>query len=99
MNTFFKSLIGAVLEVKETLPEIKNDRIAKCETCDYRKEDKCGVCGCFYELKAEMDFNKNPKKGFRIEKTHCPEGFWPYLNDEGLRVESDLEIAQYYNNN
>lgn len=99
MNDILKAIVGAVLEEGKTTDEIRNDRIAICNNCDFRKGEKCGVCGCFYELKAEMDFNKNPKKMFRVEKTHCPEGFWPYLTSEGVRMESDIEIAQYYSIN
>lgn len=80
-----KSIVGSILVEKYTTQEIADKRISVCETCSKRQGDKCGICGCFYELKAEMEFNKNPKKFFRIEETHCPLGKW-----------GDVEIANRY---
>lgn len=80
-----KEIIKAVLVEKFIDDETAKKRINICEVCPYKVDDECGVCGCFYELKAEMEYNKNPKKFFRLEKTHCPNGFW-----------NDTETANHY---
>ena len=91
-----KQLIGAILEEGEAPEEIRDSRLAICYTCEFRKQDKCTVCGCFIELKANMDMNRNPKKGFRVEKTHCPKGKWPFIDEKGTRHQIDFEVAEYY---
>jgi len=96
--SILKSIIKAALNEKFTTEAISEKRLAKCETCEFRKDDTCTACKCFIDLKAEMDYNRNPLKGFRIEKTHCVKGKWPFLDDEGKEHENDLEIANYYKN-
>jgi hypothetical protein len=75
-----------LLVESETTDQIAGERMAVCMTCEHRKEqeNKCGVCGCFLDLKTKAESNVNPKKG-RIEITHCPIGKW-----------GDLEIANFY---
>ena len=83
---WYKDIIeGVLVEKYHNDIKLEKARIDKCNNCIYRVNDTCGVCGCFFEIKAKMEFNKNPKKLFRVEKTHCPEGFW-----------DDKEIADYY---
>lgn len=94
--SFARSLIGKALVVEKTTDQIATERELICRGCKKYDGDKCGVCGCFVELKAPMDKNKNPKAFFRVEKTHCPLGKWPYLDEDGNRHESDIEIANYY---
>ena len=96
--SFAKKFIGAVLRVERTTDEIEAQRLAICGKCRQLKGDKCAVCGCYVELKAPMDKNKNPKAFMRIEKTHCPLGKWPYIDEEGNRHETDKEVANYYRN-
>lgn len=100
MNTIIKKAIGAALEVKNVPEELKADRRGVCATCVYHvNNEKCGQCGCYTEIKSGMDYNRNPARRFRIEKTHCPEGFWPYIDTEGVRHENDKILADYYNKN
>jgi hypothetical protein len=70
----------------ETTDEIAAERMAVCMNCEHRKEqeNKCGVCGCFLDLKTKAETNLNPKKA-RTEITHCPLGKW-----------GDLEITNFY---
>ena len=44
--------------------EIFNDRMAKCENCEYFKNSKCTVCGCYMKYKAKWEISR------------CPKGFW-----------------------
>ena len=92
----FKQLIGAILEEGPAPDHIAEMRMAVCDGCEFRNNDKCTICGCYTELKATMDMNRNPKKGFRIEKTHCPKGKWPFIDENGERHELDFEVAEYY---
>lgn len=91
-----KQLIGAILEEGEVPQAIKESRESVCDGCEFKKDDKCTICGCYIELKAAMDMNRNPKKWFRIEKTHCPLGKWPFIDEHGVRHELDFEVAEYY---
>lgn len=61
-------------------------RLAVCKGCpEYDAgRDKCGICGCFMEIKTGAKTHFNPDK-LRVEITHCPDGRW-----------GDLEIANYY---
>lgn len=100
MNEFIKKAIGAALEISNVPEELKADRRGVCATCEFHVDnEKCGKCGCYTEIKSGMDYNRNPARMFRIEKTHCPEGFWPYLDTEGVRHENDKILADYYNKN
>ncbi len=100
MNTIIKKAIGAALEVSNVPDDLKAARLAVCATCiNHVDNEKCGKCGCYTEIKAGMDYNRNPAMRFRVEKTHCPEGFWPYIDSESVRHESDFVLADYYNKN
>lgn len=84
-----KELADKLLSVREHGSEVKTKtRLAICNGCpNYDKEEKrCKVCTCFMEVKAKLEYNRNPFE-FRIEKTHCPEGRWG---------EEDKEIANHY---
>ena len=93
-----KSIIKSALKEKFTTEEIRDKRLGKCKTCPNLINEKCILCGCFVEIKAELDYHKNPKKFFRIEKTHCEDGKWPFIDDDGNEHENDLELANYYKN-
>lgn len=98
MNTLLKKVLHFALEVKKTTPEIKEKRIQTCTNCEFRRGENCGICGCYYELKAGMDYNRNPFDTMKIEKTHCPKGKWAWVDESGIEHENDQEIADYYNN-
>jgi hypothetical protein len=74
-----KKFVGKnFLSVKKLEGEsVKNLRMNICKSCpNYNeKKDTCTVCGCLMKIKTGLLTNRNPKK-LRIEKTHCPEGFW-----------------------
>lgn len=93
-----KTLIDAALVESYVDEEIKAARQAVCGTCTAHNHSdlKCNVCGCYTDIKSGMEYNKNPKKGFRVERTHCPSGFWPYKIDN-IWHDNDAEIAEYYN--
>lgn len=95
-----KQLIQGFLEEGFASPELKAKRLDKCNTCPFLnpKKRKCKKCGCYVDLKAGLDKNKNPKKLFRIEKTHCPGGFWPYIDENGREWPNDKKLAVFYNN-
>lgn len=100
MNALIKKAIGAALEVKNVPEDLKSDRQGVCASCKFHVDnEKCGQCGCYTEIKSGMDYNRNPARMFRIEKTHCPEGKWPYIDTEGVRHENDLILADFYNKN
>lgn len=90
MKSIALKAIKLVLE-EEPLnnPRLTRQRIATCEGCpSYNKaKGKCRFCGCYIEIKAEMKSNYNPKKGMRVEVTHCPLSHWP---------DSDLAIVNHY---
>jgi hypothetical protein len=58
---------------------------------------------------ASVDVIRRSKRGWIItgiqpgcsglKKTHCPEGFWPYIDTEGVRHENDFILADFYNKN
>lgn len=97
MNGLIKKLIKSALAEGFVTDEIARARMQVCAGCPRQKADKCTVCGCFIELKAPMDYNKNPKKGLRVEKTHCPLGKWPGIDDTtGEPYLTDKAITNYY---
>lgn len=57
--------------------EVAAERMAICSGCEHmnHEEIKCGVCGCFLDLKTASAVNWNPAK-MRNEITHCPLGKW-----------------------
>ena len=84
MNQLVKKIIKAVLTEEElNNPALTRARLAKCQGgCPKYNEakKKCRGCGCYVEIKAELKNNYNPKKGMRLEVTHCPDGLWPDSN-------------------
>jgi len=38
------------------------ERLSTCYTCDYRKGNRCGACGCFIETKAAWKTSGCPHK-------------------------------------
>ena len=38
------------------------ERLSICYTCDYRKGNRCGACGCFIETKAAWKTSGCPHK-------------------------------------
>lgn len=79
MNILIKKGIELALKVEPLdNEELEQFRMETCKSCEhYNKDnDKCGVCGCFMEIKTGLKYNRNPKKLGRIEITHCPEGKW-----------------------
>ena len=92
-----KLAIDATLNEGYVSEELKNMRMVVCRGCEYYDptDDKCMKCGCYTDIKAGMDYNRNPKKMMRIEKTHCPMGKWPYT-DNGILYPSDEQIARHY---
>lgn len=49
-------------------------RRSACNSCEFKKGDKCSVCGCYVDLKIMSKINKN--KFGKKEITHCPKGRW-----------------------
>lgn len=64
MNKLIQKLIKASLAESFVSEDIAKERLAICAKCPLLEVDKCSVCGCYVELKAYMDYNKNPKKRF-----------------------------------
>lgn len=85
-NRLLKSLAFDLL-VEEELnnQEIQNFRKGRCDVCQFRNVDICGVCKCVLEIKQASKTNRNIYNG-NIEITHCPMGFW----DDG-------NLMTYYN--
>lgn len=94
-----KTLIHEVLAEGEVDDEVRDARLEVCGSCKYLNEEKmqCKICSCFVEIKAGLKANKNPKRLFRIEQTHCPKGLWPFRSNDGEMVANDKDIADYYN--
>lgn len=78
------ALAGALIVGEKVSDEVAAWRMSICQACEHRRDNVCGVCGCFLDLKAKSATNFNPAK-MRNEVTHCPLGKW---NDE--------EIANHY---
>lgn len=74
-----KGLKAVLEEAPLNDPKLTRQRIETCKTCPSfnKAKEKCRICGCYVEIKAEMLTNFNPKKGMRAEKTHCPLALWP----------------------
>jgi len=45
--------------------EVFEQRIAVCNTCPWRKDEKCSKCGCFIDVKAKWGTST------------CPDDRWP----------------------
>jgi hypothetical protein len=79
------SLLDDVLKVaadtalvhEKVSDEVAQWRMSVCTGCENfkAKPKKCGVCGCYMEVKTKAKTNFNPNK-MRNEITHCPKGFW-----------------------
>jgi|688.fasta_scaffold00982_25 hypothetical protein len=50
---------------------VVESRLSVCDACEFKKEDKCGVCGCFL----------NTKSSWTTEK--CPLGKWSEHDTSG----------------
>lgn len=50
---------------KIALPEVVEERLAICDTCEKRTDDRCSDCGCFIDVKATL------------ETSECPLLYWP----------------------
>ena len=80
-------LIAETVIVKEHATEKEaKERFSVCLSCPARdeKQNVCGECGCFLDLKTGSKTNWNAKR-LRNEITHCPLGKW-----------NDKEIANAY---
>lgn len=80
MNIFERALKVAAkaIIVKENVPaEEAARRYQVCLGCEFRieKNDTCGICHCFLDLKTNAETNWNAAK-LREEITHCPKGKW-----------------------
>lgn len=87
-NKVLSKVAGLVLEVEPLNDdELKAKRIQTCESCPMFDADarRCKICTCFIDAKAGIKINKNPKKLFRHEVTHCPLGKW-----------DDKDLANHY---
>jgi hypothetical protein len=92
-------MIKGIIEAALTIEPMSDEEEIKrrydiCKSCprfsgfENKKKgdnDKCLECGCYMEIKTGLKYNRNPKKGFRIEVTHCPLGKW-----------GDLAVANSY---
>lgn len=82
--------IGKHIAKKTLLGEFVDEatfefRIGVCKTCEMFKNGSCKICGCYMDVKALGRTHRNPKKGFRLEVTHCQLGKW-----------HDKELANQY---
>jgi len=68
-------ILFEVLEHED--PELTQFRYNICQGCEkFEKEhERCGVCGCFMDIKTKLTTNRNYQKN-RVEITHCPLGKW-----------------------
>lgn len=90
-------IIKKVLAESFVSEDIMNKRLDICRGCKSLVNDKCVECGCYVELKAAMDYNRNPKKLMRMEKTHCHRGKWVGIDEAtGKEYKNDKDIANYY---
>jgi hypothetical protein len=63
---FAKSVAGIIGSgVKQVSEEEFQARVAVCDTCRFRINNRCGQCGCFIEAKAVFAHEQ------------CPLGYWP----------------------
>ena len=62
--------------------EVKAGRLETCEACPSGKfiepTRQCGVCGCFMQIKASLEFDpvESAKKA-ALTRTVCPLSHWP----------------------
>jgi hypothetical protein len=54
-------------------------RKGQCNVCPDRREDKCGICKCYIDIKVATKVNRRMDGSKEI--THCPKGRW---KDENL---------------
>lgn len=78
------TLADALIVGQKVGDEVAAWRMAICRVCEHRRDNVCGVCGCFLDLKTKSATNFNPSK-MRYEITHCPLGKW-----------DDEEVANHY---
>lgn len=95
-----KKIIKEVLKVAPVDEETQKWRYDICKSCEHfsgfdneheNQNDKCGICKCYMEIKTGLKYNRNPKKGFRMEETHCPMGKWNDTAIANLYRERDGE--------
>lgn len=89
-DMLFGGLAKELFTVKLLNDEIlEAKRKGVCEenagSCFDAEGRRCNHCTCPIDAKAGLLFNKNSRKWFRIELTHCPLGKW-----------DDKDIANYY---
>lgn len=63
-SEYFESLQNYIRNLDEDLkvePEVYEERLAKCQSCDQLFSGMCRLCGCYVELRAVMRKNSCPK--------------------------------------
>ena len=84
-------LLAETVIVKEKVTaDVAKERMRVCFGCSSRdeKENVCGECGCFLDLKTGAKTNWNAKR-MRNEITHCPLGKWNDKETANLYREMD----------
>ena len=58
----FEMLINGIPANERASVKIYDERLGKCESCQYLLSGTCQACGCFVELRAASRSSKCPKK-------------------------------------
>jgi len=49
---------------EEKIEQLSQERMAICNSCSYKKGNRCGICGCFLQFKTRQSIQ------------NCPVGKW-----------------------
>jgi hypothetical protein len=58
---FLKAIFIFIYRGDTVNEELYKQRLSLCNSCDYREDKKCGVCGCSIKLKTKWTSETCPK--------------------------------------
>ena len=92
------SVIGTLIGRKMAPESLVSERLERCETCPFlAKNGRCTKCTCPVKDKAKYATIFHPRF-MREILTHCPMGYWPYLDQAGIYHETDRDLVLLYRN-
>lgn len=50
--------------------QVVSERLSLCRDCEFREGERCGVCGCFVQLKAKVGTEKCPHDDPRWKRSN-----------------------------
>lgn len=62
-SAYFENMFTYIENLDETIkvpPQLYEERLEICKTCEYLVSGLCNACGCFVEMRAAVCSNKCP---------------------------------------